>query len=423
MAIKSRGKNLYLYRRVPKKYEGVEPRRFVWLSLRTDSMTEAQRKESTAWEQMLAGWEAMLAGDTTDAEQRFQAARALAEARGFRYMPVADVAKLPTRDLLARIDAIPMRKGAPDSREAAALLGTAKEPEITVSRALEIYWDLVRDQTIGKSEDQLRKWRNPRKKAVRTFIDVIGDKAISEITGDDMLDFRDWWLDRIEHEGLKPSSANKDLIHLGKVLKTVNKMKRLSLVLPLSDLSFKESEATPRPPFSETWLKERIMAPQALVGLNKDARCILLAMINTGARPSELAALTRNQIRLGGAVPHISIEPVDRQLKSANARRLIPLCGISLDAMHACPDGFARYRDSAASLSATVNKYLRGNGLMETPLHTLYGLRHSFEDRMLAAGVDERIRRDLMGHALYRERYGKGGDLEHLQRLVQAVAL
>lgn len=238
-----------------------------------------------------------------------------------------------------------------------------------------------------------------------------------------MLDFRDWWLDRIENEGLEPSSANKDLIHLGKVLKTVNKMKRLGLVLPLSDLSFKESEAAPRPPFSETWLKEKIMAPQALAGLNKDARCILLAMINTGARPSELAALTRNQIRLEGAVPHISIEPVERQLKSANARRVIPLCGISLDAMRVCPDGFARYSDSAASLSATVNKYLRNNGLMETSSHTLYGLRHSFEDRMLAAGVDERIRRDLMGHALNRERYGKGGDLKHLQRLVQAVAL
>ncbi|WP_170343073.1 tyrosine-type recombinase/integrase [Ruegeria arenilitoris] len=423
MAIKTRGKKLSLYKRVPKRYESVEPRKFIWLSLHTDSMSQAEAKAGPAWEQLIAGWEAKLAGDTSDAEQRFEAARQLAEARGFRYMRVDRVAKLPTEELLDRIGAISTRNGKPDLREAAALLGGAKEPAITVSRALELYWDLAREKTFGKSADQIRKWKNPRKKAVNTFVTVVGDKSISEITGDDMLDFRAWWLDRIENEGLSPGSANKDLIHLGDILKTVNKMKRLNLVLPLSDLSFKEGEPEPRPPFSDAWIRDKILAPGALNGLNEEARRILLAMINTGARPSELASLTAAQIRLDSNVPHISIEPVGRQLKSANARRWIPLCGISLEAMRACSDGFPRYRDSSASLSATVNKFLRKNGLMETPKHTLYGLRHSFEDRMLAAGVDERIRRDLMGHALDRERYGKGASLEHLQRLIQATAL
>jgi integrase len=423
MAIKTRGKKLSLYKRVPRRYESVEPRKFIWQALHTDSISEAEAKAGPVWEQLVAGWEAKLAGDSSDAEQRFEAARELAEARGFRYMRVDKVAKLPTEELLARIDAVPVHNGEPDLKEAEALLGAAKEPEITVSRALELYWDLERQATFGKSKDQVRKWKNPRKKAVRTFIEVVGDKAISAITGDDMLDFRAWWLDRIQNEGLSPGSANKDLIHLGKVLKTVNNMKRLNLVLPLSDLSFKEGAAEPRPPFSDQWIREVIMAPGALANLNKDARCIVLAMVNTGARPSELASLTRDQIHLEADVPHISIEPVERQLKSANAKRIIPLCGISLDAMRASLDGFPRYRDSSASLSATVNKYMRNNKLMETPEHTLYGLRHSFEDRMLAAGVDERIRRDLMGHALNRERYGKGASLKHLHGLIQATAL
>ncbi len=271
-------------------------------------------------------------------------------------MRVEKVAQLPTEELMARIDSVPVRKGAPYTREAAALLGAAKEPEITVSRALNLYWDLAREARFGKSDDQIRKWKSPHKKAVRTFIDVVGDKAISAITGDDMLDFRAWWLDRIQNEGLSPGSANKDLIHLGKVLKTVNNMKRLNLMLPLSDLSFKEGAAEPRPPFSEKWIRGVIVAPGALANLNKDARCIVLAMVNTGARPSELASLTRDQIHLNDDVPHISVEPVERQLKSANAKRVIPLCGISLDAMRASRDGFPRYRDSSASLSAAVNK-------------------------------------------------------------------
>ncbi|WP_444460531.1 hypothetical protein [Rhodobacter capsulatus] len=60
---------------------------------------------------------------------------------------------------------------------------------------------------------------------------------------------------------------------------------------------------------------------------------------------------------------------------------------------------------------------------MESDDHTLYSLRHSFEDRMLAAGIDDRIRRDILGHRLSRERYGDGATLEHMQQLLQATAL
>ncbi len=258
---------------------------------------------------------------------------------------------------------------------------------------------------------------------MRNFISVVGDKALAEISGDDMLDFRGWWLEKMEADGLTANSANKDLIHLGNVLKTVNRMKRLGLALPLSELSFKEGEARPRPPFSERWIRDHLLKPGALDGLNKEARCILLAMVNTGARPSELAALTEAQIHLDAPVAHISIEPVGRQLKTRNARRVIPLVGVSLDAFKTCPKGFPKYRSSSASLSATVNKFLRSNGLMETPDHSLYGLRHSFEDRLLAAGIDERIRQDLFGQALNRERYGKGASLSHVRDLIQRVAL
>jgi integrase len=382
----------------------------------------AKSKAPVAWEHLVEGWEARLAGDTSDAERRFEAARELAAARGFRYLPAAQVASLPREDLLERIEAVPLRNGQPDRKEAAALLGGAREPKITVSRALELYWTLAADRTIGKSEDQLRRWKNPRIKAVNNFLAVVGDKALADISGDDMLDFRNWWVERIDSEDLTPNSANKDLIHLGDVLKTVNKMKRLGLVLPLTDLSFKEGEKRSRPPFSVAWIRDKLLAPGALDGLNLEARCIVLGMVNTGYRPSEGACLTAAQIRLDHNVPHISIEPVGRQLKSAYARRIIPLAGVSLEAFRQCPDGFPRYADNPA-LSATVNKYLRANGLMESPGHSLYSLRHSFEDRMLAAGIDDRIRRDLFGHRLTRERYGKGADLDHLLRVIQAVAI
>ena len=46
MAIKACGTSstLYMYRRVPRRYEAVEPRKFVWVSLHTDSQSIAASK-------------------------------------------------------------------------------------------------------------------------------------------------------------------------------------------------------------------------------------------------------------------------------------------------------------------------------------------------------------------------------------------
>ena len=143
-----------------------------------------------------------------------------------------------------------------------------------------------------------------------------------------MLDFRQYWLERIETGEVTANSANKDLIHLGEVLKTVNRMKRLGLDLPLGELSFREGESRTRPPFSRDWIRDRLLAPGALDRLNPEAGGLLLGMVNTGYRPSEGAALTAETIRLDHDVPHISIEPDGRQLKSKHARRVIPLTGV-----------------------------------------------------------------------------------------------
>ena len=384
------GLTFHLRKRVPVRFLSIESRRHVGISLHTDSFSEAEQKAKIIWEQHLAGWEARLAGNSFDANERFEAASA--------------------------------NSGKLDKLEAEAVLGGAVQPDIHISRALELFWILAAEETLGKSPDQVRRWRNPFKKAIANFVSVVGNLALHEICREDMLAFRQWWFERMRAKSLSANSANKDLIHLGKVLKTVNELKGLGLDLPLAGLSFKEGEARQRPSFSDSWIRDVLLAQGALDGLNSEARCIILGMVNTGYRPSEATGLLPEHINLEGRIPYISIEPDGRQLKSVRSRRVIPLAGVSLEAFQQCPTGFPRYRGNA-SLSATVNKFLRENGLLQTPDHTLYGLRHSFEDRMLAAGVDERIRRDLFGHRLNRERYGAGATLEHLHKTIQRIAL
>lgn len=426
MKLTKRGRTYNIVRRVPTKYQGVDSRKQVWLNLHTDSETEAQRKAPEVWDHQVAVWQARLAGEGDDKLAQLDAARELASIRGFKFMPASQVATLPVDQLLDRIEAIPtVGNGQTQHQDAAALLGGVAPPKLNISDALEVYWTLAKDKVFGKSDDQVRKWRNPRIKAIKNLISVIGDKALHDIEPDDTLDFRDWLATRIQAGEIQPSSANKELNHMGAVLKTVNTMKRLGLHLPLSDLTFKSEDRDTRQPFSDKWIKEKILAEGALDGLNDEARCIVLLMINTGARPSELAGLRPQDIHLSANIPHISIAPYEgHALKNKIAERDIPVTGVSLEALRMFPNGFSRYAGSSASLSGIVNKYFRDNGLKESPDHTLYGLRHSFEDRMLERPtMDERIRRDLMGHSLGRQRYGKGATLEHAAQLLEAKAI
>lgn len=322
MKLITRGTTYYLRKRVPTRYRRVDPWLEVLQSLHTDSLAEAQRKGTLVWNELLLSWEARLAGDTEDAEARYAAARNLAQMRGIRYMTSPQVAKLPIEDLLTRVEAIPMIRSKPNRQEAEALLGAGGAPDVTVTRALELFWSLAEDRTAGKSSCQIRRWRNPRIKAVKNFTDVIGDIPLKDLTADVMLDFREWWWEKIKDEDLTANSGNKDLTHLGNIFRTVNKMKRLGLTLPLDDLAFKEGEKRVRPPFSVDWIQSKLLARGVLDGLNGEARAILLGMINTGYRPSEGSELRAEHIRLDTTIPHISIEAVGRTLKSHSSKRI-----------------------------------------------------------------------------------------------------
>ena len=422
MTIAKKGNALYLRKRTPTRYAGIEPRREIWIALNTDSQREAQAKAAQVWAVQVEGWEAMLAGRSTDAQTRYDAAKALAAARGFRWLPIERATQLPMGELLDRLEASMTPDGRIDPVLGDAFMGAAKKPEAMLSAVLDAYWDVTKDKMRGKSDDQIRRMKNPRKKAFANIIAVIGDKPLTEITQDDLFDFRSWWWDKIEAEGLEPASGNKDFTHIASTLRLVDRAKRIGLLLNYTGMNFETGEKRTRKPFSRDWIASKILAPGALDGLNLEARCILLGMVNTGYRPSEAQGLLPEHIRLDASVPHISIEPVGRTLKTQASQRLIPLVGVSLEAFKLCPDGFPRYRGSP-NLSATVNKFMRENGLMQTPDHTFYGLQHSFEDRMLDADVDERVRRDVLGHALNRERYGEGASLEKLQDIIQRVSL
>lgn len=241
------------------------------------------------------------------------------------------------------------------------------------------------------SEDQRRKWRNPKRRAIANLLQVIGDKPVAEISRGDALDFRSWWSERVLEDGIQIGTANKDIGHLNKMLRTLDRQHRLGLDPVFSQLRIESEEARSRAAFDVCFVATRIFAEGAPDGLNAEARAIAHLMAETGLRVSEAVNLDAGTIELDHPVPHVQVRPNGRKLKTPQSQRDIPLVGVALAAMRDHPDGFPRYRDKGSSLSALVNKVLDTRGLRPTKAHSLYSLRHTFEDRLGAANIPEKI--------------------------------
>jgi integrase len=151
-------------------------------------------------------------------------------------------------------------------------------------------------------------------------------------------------------------------------------------------------------------------------------RVTLYVVVETGMRPSEVVNLQEDAIRLDAKIPYVKVQPDGRRLKTEDSEREIPLVGVALAAMKPRPQGFPRYRDKSSSLSATVNKFLRVNGLRPTKDHSVYSLRHSFKDRLVAAEAPDSLIDSLMGQKTYKPKYGKGPSLELKLKYLRQIA-
>ncbi|WP_181164454.1 phage integrase [Amaricoccus solimangrovi] len=424
----ARGGNWYFKQRVPRRFEALDPRRPVRISLKTDSEREAHAKAPVVAAELWAYWEALEAGNGADAKARHASAVKLAKARGFAYRPAEDLAAGDLVELVDRLKSLVGSGGVvATGPEAKAVLGMIAAPRPLVSELLADFFTLTTDRLKGKNEAQAKRWRGIREATIADLIGVLGDVPINEISREDVLRFRAWWQAKVE-KGHAPNTANKQFGQLSDIFQTVNDLRHYGLENPFKGLRFKDAGHAKRDPYSAEFIRDAILRPGALDGMNTEARDILLAMINTGAGPNEIIGLAAEDYRLDHAIPHIRIRPNElRGLKTTHGlrEREIPALGVSLQALRRLRDagGCSRYVGKNDSWSTAVNAYMRENGLRENPRQTAYSLRHGFEDRLLDAGCDDRIRADLMGHKYARPKYGAGGRLARVAEEIGKIAL
>lgn len=435
--LQARNGRWHYVRRVPSRVAHLDDRGTIRLALKTDSLKTARLRRDALAEADEQLWASLDAPARTDgakaveriaqdlAASRHRAATKRAFAKGFLYAPASELAELASiAELLSRIRIVDAQDtGQPSAQERAeaeALLGGAPTPDVTVSAAFDIYCEEIAvGEIVNKSASQKRIWMKTKRRGVQYFIDLVGDLAMRDITRKHALQYYNWWKDRLipkpGRKTLKANTANRDLGNMrrlyGAYFKHLGEEDRAN---PFRNLSFQETLTPDVPPFETDWVRERILEPGALAGLNPQAALIAYALIETGCRPSEIANLQPEDIRLDDPVPHIRIRPrAGREIKTPASIRDIPLVGVSLAAMRQAPQGFPHYRDKPDLLSATLMKAFRARGLFPTDAHVIYSFRHAFEKRMLEGGLDYGLRCTLMGHRNTRPNYGDGGSLAY----------
>lgn len=413
--LQRRGNRYVFYRRVPSDLTDILGKH-VRIALRTDSADAANTRSLSINVAVESYWAELRAGGAA-ASLRIQYDRAvrLALRLGWTYRPLADLAAGEIAEAVDRLEAL---EKVTDPATVAAVLGAYTPPQVMLGDLCAEYERLVPEALADKSEDQIRRWRAPRARAIENLKGLVGDKPIEELNRNDALLLRDWWADRVSIEDLSFSSANKDFTHLAGMMRTLIDKRRLACTNPFGGLMFRASGAAAKSrgaSVSPDWVL-RVCFSDRLSGLNEEARLIIQILAETGARPSEICGLDLSEIVLSGDIPHIKIHPNPvRALKTASSERDLPLVGGAIDAARSLVaiGGVSRYLGRAVAFSSAANKFLRENNLFEAERQSLYSLRHGFQDRLIKAEVPERLQAELMGHALDRPRYGAGPSLSH----------
>jgi integrase len=422
-----RGGVWHFVRRVPSEFAAVDRRGIVRHSTRVRVRDDhlgrrAARVADKLNRELELHWKTNVAEGTASNVSRYDEARRRARELGYDYVAAEQLVAQPVERILERLEALVAKGLTQDQGARTALLGTEKPGAFPLSRLFDEYEAATKDETRDLSPDQLRIWRNGRIRAVAQFAKVVGEKPITDISDSDGIDYAEWWRGRILEENFAVKSANKDIGQLSRMLKEMSIRRRLNLPDIFKGLRLRGEVEKSRQPFDPAFIQERLINGDGLAGLNEDARLVLYVMMDTGLRPSEVVNLREGTIHLEAKIPFVQIAADGRRLKTEDSARELPLVGMALAALRQRPHGFPKYRDKATVLSATVNKYLTENSLRPTQDHTVYSLRHSFKDRLVAIEAPDSLIDNLMGHKTYKPRYGRGPSLELKLKYLERIA-
>lgn len=411
-------------RRRPVRYRDVEPRALIRFSLHTSNFADAKLLAAQVSRELDKDWrEAKGRGvslSAQDAACRYRAAATVQKIHGFE---PKSAFQLTDEDLLDRLRLL--IEGKQTVPEQKAILGMTPEPEFSLGDAFDRFWDYIKDEWIRVSHDQQRVKRNIYLKAIRNFEEAIGAIPFQKVERSHAVQFRAWWVERVEAKGLKPYTANREINSLRRMFGVNYDIDGLSVTNPFSRVRLKETAEVSRIPL-ETGQIITLSRRGALPDLHADFELLVRLLINTGMRPVEAIGLELDDILLEDEVPHVHVRKnAVRGLKTDHSERLLPLLGVSLSAAEelVALGGWGKRLGKNMYATSIINRNLRDSGIVTDKRQSLYSLRHWFQDQLTKRDVVDRAQAQLMGHKFQRPKYGYGKDLAELRDIITAFAI
>ena len=240
-----------------------------------------------------------------------------------------------------------------------------------------------------KGADRTALFFTAAKRNVGYVLEHLGDRPIDTYSSADAASFRDWLIDR----GLTTSSISRIFGTIRAVINLTIQEHGLDCPNAFANIYLPKKAEEKRKPIPK---HEIIQIQKTCLEIGDERRLVIALISDTGMRLSEALGLVWSDVRLDHEYPHINlVEHPWRQLKTSGSKRLVPLVGVSLEAVKVMhqqgfstqflfPSYASATKCNGNSASAALNKWLKqytGQGVIRS-------FRHSFRDRLREAEVD-----------------------------------
>jgi integrase len=277
-----------------------------------------------------------------------------------------------------------------------------------------------------KGADRTALFFAAAKRNVGYVLEHLGDRPIDTYSSADAASFRDWLIDR----GLTTSSISRIFGTVRAVINLTIQEHGLDCRNAFANIYLPKKAEEKRKPIPK---HEIIQIQKTCLELADERRLVIALISDTGMRLSEALGLVWGDVRLDHEYPHINlVEHPWRQLKTSGSKRLVPLVGVSLEAVKVMhqqgfstqflfPSYTSATKCNGNSASAALNKWLK----QYTGQGVIHSFRHSFRDRLREAEVDVELTDQLGGWASSSigQSYGSGHTLKQKYNAMQRIVL
>ncbi len=277
----------------------------------------------------------------------------------------------------------------------------------------------------SKAKNKGVTFYNSVQRATRYITCSIGDKYLVSYTRANANSFRDYLLKR----ELAGSSITRILAIVKAIFNFANNEYGLSLKNHFSGLQYDRfARVGSRDPIP---IDDIRAIQKRCIEIDDELRWLVVLISDTGMRLAEATGLLAEDIRLDSEVPFVSVQSHPwRPLKTKGSKRYIPLVGKALwsakriKEMSQSKFAFPRYNTSSFTntntASASLNKWLRGEGYNE---YTMHSFRHSLRDRLRYVACPSEITDQIGGwsNKTVGQGYGNGYRLCDLNKWMQKL--